>query len=62
MNVKFKPIEKNCLSIVHHRDNWYTITVSKGNVIIVENHLKDVRATYSTTFNKYGHVAFEVYL
>ena len=29
MNVKFVPIEKNCLSIVHHRENWYSLTVSK---------------------------------
>ena len=62
MDIKIISIEKNCLSIVHHRENWYTLTVSKGNVIIVENHLKDIRATYSTTFNKYGHVVFEVYL
>ena len=62
MNVKFVPIEKNCLSIVHHRENWYTLTVSKGNVNIVENHLKEIQATYLTTFNNYGHMAFEVYL
>ena len=62
MNVKFVPIEKNCLSIVHHHENWYTITVSKGNVNIVENHLKEIQATYLTTFNNYGHMAFEVYL
>ena len=62
MNIKFVPIEKNCLRIVHHRENWYTLTVSKGNVIIVENHLKDIRATYTTTFNKYGNVVFEVHL
>ena len=35
---------------------------SKRNVIIVENHLKDIRATFTTSFNKYGHVVFEVYL
>ena len=62
MNVKIVPIEKNCLSIVHHRENWYTLTVSKNNVIIVENYLKDIQATYSSTFNRYGHVVFEVYL
>ena len=55
-------LKKNCLSIVHHRENWYSLTVSKKNVIVVENHLKDIRATFSTTFNEYGHVVFEVYL
>lgn len=62
MNIKFAPIEKNYLRLVHHRENWYTITVSKRDVIAVENHLKDIRATYTTTFNRYGHVVFEVYL
>ncbi len=62
MDIKFEPIRKNYLSIQHHRDNWYTITVSKKDVIIVENHLKDIRATFTTSFNRYGHVIFEVYL
>ncbi|WP_296874588.1 hypothetical protein [uncultured Methanobrevibacter sp.] len=62
MNIKLIPIERNCLSIEHHRENWHTIKVSKRNTITVENHLKNIQATFTTSFNRYGDVVFEVYL
>ena len=68
MNSKLNPIEKKCINIEHNRDNkysldnWYTLEVSKKEAITVENHLKDIQASFFSTFNRYGHVVFEVYL
>ncbi len=68
MNPKLNPIEKKCINIEHNRDNkysldnWYTLEVSKKEAITVENHLKDIQASFFSTFNRNGHVVFEVYL